>query len=78
MTGQIVKVLVPPPVAIPRGAEWAASLVCGLARLGRSLWRELEKVGQARAERELQRLARQPEFARMLRDAMHPAAKGRE
>jgi len=44
-----------------------------LARTGRALWRALEAIGQARANGELQRMARlyahRPEFAAALRNA---------
>jgi len=79
---QFAKVLVTPPMAVPRGAEWASALASKLVQAGRTVWRGLEKVGQARANRELQRLAVQyahrPEFALALRDAMHRAAMHRD
>lgn len=77
---QFVKVLVPPPVAMPRGAQWASEMADSLAQVGHQMWRELESFGQARAQRELQRLsdrsAHNPELARSLRDAMHRGNRG--
>ncbi len=82
MSIQFAKILVPPPVALPRGAEWVPALVARLARIGHALWRFFETVGQARAERALHRLsvqyAHQPELAQSLRDAMHRAAMHRD
>jgi hypothetical protein len=82
MSMQLAKVLVPPSVAAPRGAQWASALAVGLTRLGRRVWRALEGVGQARAARELRALAErhahQPELAQTLRDAMHRAAMHRD
>jgi hypothetical protein len=82
MSMQFAKVLVPPPVVLPRGAAWTGALLARLDRAGRSAWRVLEEVGQARANRELQRLAvryaHQPAFAQALRDAMHHAAMHRD
>ena len=81
-TIRIAKVHVPPPVATPRGAEWASALLSAAARLGRRVWRALERVGQARAERELRGLAERhtdrPEFAAALRDSMNRAAMQRD
>jgi hypothetical protein len=75
----IAKVLVPPPVAVPRAAEWASAGVGALTRMGHSLWRWLEAAGRARAQPELQRLGLkyEPEPA-SLRDAMHRAAMHRD
>ncbi len=81
-TIRFAKVHVPPPVAVPRGAEWASALVSALARLGHSVWRGLERVGQARAQRELnglaERYADRPALAANLRDAMNRAAMQRD
>jgi hypothetical protein len=53
-----------------------------MVQIGHALWRGLEMVGQARANRELHRLAvqyaHQPEIAQTLRDAMHRAAMHRD
>ena len=82
MSTQIVKVMVPPVVAMPRGAVWASRLAAMLSGLGSKTWRALEVVGQSRARRELLRLARihadRPEFARLLREASHRAVMSRD
>lgn len=82
MSVQFAKVLVTRPIAAPRGAEWASALATSVVQIGHALWRGLEMVGQARANRELQRLAvqyaHQPEIAQTLRDAMHRAAMHRD
>ena len=74
MSVQSTRFLVPPPVAQPRGAVWAPALLDWLARTGRAVWRALEAIGRARADGELQRLARlyahRPVLAQALRDAM--------
>ena len=62
-----IKTLVPAPVEMPRGARWAADIAS-------AIWRGLEALGRARAQRELRQLAdrsdaRDPEYARRLRDA---------
>lgn len=76
MSVQSAKFLVPPSMTQPRGAVGVPAVPDWLARSGRAVWRALEEVGQARANAELQRLARlhahRPEFAQMLRDAMRP------
>ena len=81
-TIQLAKVLVPPSVAAPRGAEWASTLVTGLVSTGRSLWQALERIGEARAQRELRGLAERythrPELAATLRNAMNRAAMQRD
>ena len=73
MSVQSARFLVPPLVAEPRGAVWAPAVLAWLARTGRALWRALEAIGQARANGELQRMARlyahRPEFAAALRNA---------
>jgi len=77
MSIQSAKFLVP-PTAQPRGAVWAPVLLARLTRTGRAMWRELEAIGQARANRELQRMAQQyahdPEVSRALLNAMRPAS----
>lgn len=81
-TIRFAKVLVPPPVAPPRGAEWASALVAGMARAGRRVWLALESSGQARAQRALRGLAArhadQRALAAKLRDAMNRAAMHRD
>lgn len=76
MSMPFTQLLVSPPVARPRGAVWAPAVLASLSRTGRAVWRVLEEVGQARANSELQRLARlhahRPEFAAALRGAMRP------
>ena len=76
MNGTTLKTLVPPSVAPPRGAAWAAELPHALAHAARWLWRELEIMGRLRARRHLLDLARHheasdPELARLLRQASH-------
>lgn len=39
MSAEFAKVLVPPPVAVPRGAVWASSLAARLAEALRRLTR---------------------------------------
>jgi len=82
MSVPTAKVLVPPPTPTPRGAEWASALAAALDRIGRSVWRGLEAAGNARADRELKRLAVQyahrPELTQTFRDAMHRAAMHRD
>lgn len=83
MSIQSVKVMVPPSAAMPRGSRWASSLVIGLTDAGRRVWQALERVGQARAQRELRSLverhaAGQPELAQTFRDAMNRAAMHRD
>ena len=74
MSVQSIKVMVPPPVARPRGVDWAPALLAGLSRMGRAVWQEIEAIGQARANGELERLARQhshnPQVAQLLRAAI--------
>jgi len=74
MSTQTIRVVVPAPVARPRGARRAAALAVWLLRLGRSIWRTLERAGQRRAARELLAQAAwhepfDPELARRLREA---------
>ena len=57
MSAQFAKVLVPSPVAVPRGAEWVSELVTELPLLGQKLWSALVAVEEVRAQRELDRLA---------------------
>lgn len=82
MSIQFANVLVPPPVAIPRGAVWAPALVGWMMRAGRAAGCAFEATGQARADRALQKLAvgyaYRPEFAQSLRDAMHRSAMHRD
>lgn len=82
MSIQSAKVMVPPLTAMPRGSRWASSLVVGLTDAVRRVWQALERVGQARAQRELRGLAErragQPELAQTFRDAMHHAAMHRD
>lgn len=84
MSVQIAKVLVPPPVAVPRGAEWVSAVADKLARLAHAVRRGLEAAAQARADRELRRLAlqygHQPERAKhkAIREALHRSALHRD
>lgn len=77
MSIQSTKLLVPPRAAQPQGAVWAPALLAGLTRTGRAVWRELEAIGQARANRELQRMAQQyaydPVISQALANAMRNA-----
>jgi hypothetical protein len=65
MKQEVLRIQMPRPVAEPRGAVFASSLVAWLrqfvtqqlaprlAAAGRAVWRALEAEGQRRAEREL-------------------------
>lgn len=74
MSVQSVKISFPSPMARPRSADRSPVLRAWLARIGRSVWQGFEAIGQARANSELERLARQhahsPELAQSFRDAM--------
>jgi hypothetical protein len=83
MSIELANVFVPPPVAVPRFAQWLARAMpllregaCRASHVGHKVWSALEAYGQARANRELQRLAAQhrfhPELAQALRGAMRP------
>jgi len=67
------------PLARPHGAVWSPRLQAWLARTVRAMWRELEAIGQARANRELQRMsqvhAHNPELALALLRAMRPTSQ---
>jgi hypothetical protein len=80
MAIQLSKVFVPLPTVAPRGAEWVSELATKAARMGRKLWAALEKLGQERAQRELDwlaiRHAHNPELAQALRDAMNRGNRG--
>jgi hypothetical protein len=80
MSMQPTKVLVPPPIAMPRGAKWASELATRLAQMGHTVWVALEKVGQARAQSELERLAacypHNSELGQALRDAINRNNRG--
>lgn len=82
MSSQTAQVMVPPPVATPRGAASVSRLFEMLLCLGNKTWRALEGVGQSRARRELlmlaERHADQPDFARQLREAAHRAVMSRD
>jgi hypothetical protein len=82
MSTHIAKVMVPPPVATPRGAAWAALLSQTLLRFGNKVWHAMEAAGQARAKRELLRLAERhadrPDFARQMREAAHRSVMSRD
>jgi hypothetical protein len=68
--------LVSIPAGQPRGAVRPPAMLAWLARTGRAVWLSLEEIGQARANSELERMARlhahRPEFAAALRGAMRP------
>ena len=74
MSVQSVKINFPSPMARPQSADWAPVLRAWLLRIGRSALQGFEATGQARANSELERLARQhahsPELAQSFRDAM--------
>jgi hypothetical protein len=75
-----IQIMVPAPVAMPRGALWAAS---AFAALGRAFWLTMEQVGQRRAAREMRALASHldridPERASMLREASNFENAARE
>ena len=80
MSSTFVKVLVPPPVGVPRGAQWASALASGCARFGLAVWRAFERIGQSRADRALRsmagRHAHRPELADALHDAMPRPSRG--
>ena len=74
MSMQLASVIVPRPITTPRGAEWLSELAISLAQAGRMVWAGLVSVEEARAQRELERLAVRnaddTELARALRVAM--------
>ena len=80
MTVQFAKLHISPTFALPRTIPRVSELTARLAPIVHKVWRELELIGQARAERELQRLsvryAHNPKFARSLRDAMQLGSQG--
>ena len=57
MSMHLVSVIVPRPVATPRGAEWASRMAISLAQMGRRVSAALVSVQEARAQRALDRLA---------------------
>jgi hypothetical protein len=70
----VAGILVPPPVATPRGAIWAAAVGAWILRAGAATWRALERQGRIRASRHLNDLAARyqdtrPELARQMRQA---------
>jgi hypothetical protein len=84
VSNPVSRFMIPPVAHAPRGARWTATLVAGAAeasrsfaaqaaagarRAGSALWRELEAIGQARAERELQLLGRRSEGLDPVRQA---------
>ena len=80
MSAEQIQIFQPVPVAVPRGAAWAAQAVVWLARglrtLGQTAWRALEAQGERRAARGLHAAARRwqgqdPVLARKLRLAGH-------
>jgi len=79
MSIQSVKFFATPSAAQPRGTVWAPDLMARLTRTGRAVWREVEAIGQARANRELQRMAQlhahNPELAQALLNATRPASQ---
>jgi len=74
MSMQFASVIVPRPIATPRGAEWMSELAVSLVQMGRKVLPALEAAREARAQRELRRLAdrdaNDTELARALRVAM--------
>jgi hypothetical protein len=54
---QLASVMVPRPIATPRGAEWLSELAISVAQMGRMVWAALVSVEEARAQRELDRRA---------------------
>ena len=81
MPGQLVEVLIPPVVGLPRAAGWTAEAAAWtirmqakslLTRTGSAIWTGLERVGRSRARPELMAFASrcealQPELAKELR-----------
>ncbi len=76
MSNAVSKFMIQPAPRAPRGAQWmsagaagalpvlaklAARAAAGGRRAGMAVWRELEAIGQARAQRELRLLARRSE-----------------
>jgi hypothetical protein len=57
MSTQLASFIVPRPIATPRGAEWLSELAISLVPAGRMVWAALVSVEEARAQRELNRLA---------------------
>jgi hypothetical protein len=111
MSSNSLTVMVPPTVAIPRGAQWAADaaarLIDGLPtsaprppreqtrtavsvhpgawlrRVGLAVWDAMQARGEARAARELRRLAElhetsSPDLARDLRAALARMGTGQD
>ena len=80
MSSTVVNSLVPPVAPLARAAT-ASMLRDRLIGLGRAIWRALGASSQARARRELLRLAalyaHQPEMARQLRAAASWDGSGR-
>ena len=79
MSVQSAKFFATPSAAQPRGAVQAPVLLVWLSRAGRRVWRELEAMGQARANGELRRMAQQyahdPQVAQALLDAIRPPSE---
>lgn len=75
MSMQMTSVLVPRPIATPRGAEWASGLAISLAQIAHKVWAALEATGQARAQRRQDRIAAShgydTELGQALRCAMY-------
>lgn len=51
MARPIIQVLVPPPVAPPRGAEWAATVAVSIARGAASLWHQISQASTRASRR---------------------------
>lgn len=78
MNSTISKTMIPPAVAAPRGAEWAAnlagSLVKVLAKASTAVWRALQAYGERRARAHMLQWAEmyqysRPAVAKALREA---------
>lgn len=78
MNSTISKSMIPPAVAVPRGADWAAnlagSLANALAKASAAVWQALQAYGDRRARTHMLQLAEmyqhtRPEVAKALREA---------
>jgi hypothetical protein len=80
MSSQLAKGLVLPSNASGRSGDGVSMLFGKLSGVACKVWVALEKVGQARADREMAwlavRHAHNPELAQALRNAMHRGDRG--
>ena len=82
MSVQSAKFFATPSAAQPRSAVRSPVVLVWLTRAGRWVWRELEAMGQARANGELRRMAQQyahdPQVAQALLDAIRPPGQSNQ